>query len=46
MGEDGNVHQMIYPAGETHKIPMAVDRGPDLIVVELDPAILVGPKRR
>jgi Uma2 family endonuclease len=46
MGEDGNVHQMIYPAGETHKIPLAVDRGPDLIVVELDPAILVGPKRR
>jgi Uma2 family endonuclease len=46
MGEDGNVHQMIYPAGETHKIPLAVDRGPDLIVVELDPAVLVGPKRR
>jgi Uma2 family endonuclease len=46
LGEDGNVYQTIYAAGEQHKIPLSVGPGPDLIVVELDPAELVGPRRR
>jgi Uma2 family endonuclease len=46
LGEDGDWNQTIYEAGRTHLMPMAIGRGPELMAVELDPATLVGPRRR
>lgn len=42
LGEDGEWHTTLYPAGRTALAPLAVRRGPELLGVEFDPATLVG----
>lgn len=42
LGEDGDWHTTLHPAGHAQLIPLAVGRGPELLPVELDPATLVG----
>jgi Uma2 family endonuclease len=41
LGEDGNVHTTLYPAGERAALPLMVDRT-RLLTVTLDPASLIG----
>ena len=45
LGDDGEWRTTLYAAGETHRVPLLVDRTPTVIPVELDPAILVGRRR-
>jgi Uma2 family endonuclease len=45
LGEDGDWHTTIYPAGEEALIPLAIGRGPELLPVKLDPAMLVGRRK-
>jgi Uma2 family endonuclease len=42
LGEDGDWHTTLHPAGKATLLPLAIGRGPDLLPVELDPATLVG----
>ena len=42
LGEDGEWHTPLYPAGQTALLPLAIGRGTELLAVELDPAVLVG----
>jgi Uma2 family endonuclease len=42
LGEDGNWHTTLHPAGKAELLPLAIGHGPDLLPVELDPAALVG----
>src|SRR5262245_36276365 len=45
LGEDGDYHETLYPAKTTSMVPLAVGPGPELMAVELDPEMLVGPRR-
>ncbi len=42
LGEDGDWHTTIHPAGQEVLIPLAIGRGSELLPVTLDPAVLVG----
>jgi Uma2 family endonuclease len=46
LGEDGDHHETLYAAGTTAELPIVVGSGLELVSVELDPAVLVGPRRR
>ncbi|SDY76604.1 Endonuclease, Uma2 family (restriction endonuclease fold) [Micromonospora pattaloongensis] len=45
LGDDGEWHTTVHAAGETRRLPIVVDRSPAVVPVELDPAVLVGPRR-
>jgi len=45
LGEDGDWHTTLHPAGTTSLLPLAIGRGPQLLPVELDPATLVGRRQ-
>jgi Uma2 family endonuclease len=45
LGEDGDWHTTTFPAGQESLIPLAIGRGPELLPVRLDPAVLVGRRK-
>lgn len=45
LGEDGEWHTDLHPAGTTATLPLVVGHGPKLLPVELDPATLIGRRR-
>jgi Uma2 family endonuclease len=47
LGDDGEWHETLHPAGTIAALPIVVGaRGPEIVSVKLDPAWLVGPRRR
>lgn len=42
---DGEVTELLFAAGSTQRIPLAIGAGPELTTVQLDPAWLVGARR-
>jgi Uma2 family endonuclease len=42
LGDDGEWHATLHPAGETHRLPLVVDRTAGIVPVEIDPAMVVG----
>jgi Uma2 family endonuclease len=47
LGDDGQWHETLHPAGTVADLPIVVGaRGPEIVSVKLDPAWLVGPRRR
>lgn len=45
LGEDGEWHTDLHPAGAAAKLPLVTGHGPQIIPVELDPATPVGQRR-
>lgn len=45
LGDDGEWHTTLHAAGETHRLPIVVERTPTIVPIELDPAVLVGRRR-
>ncbi|MDQ7903358.1 Uma2 family endonuclease [Phytohabitans sp. ZYX-F-186] len=45
LGDDGEWHTTLHPAGETHRLPVVVDRTPTIVPIEIDPAVLLGRRR-
>jgi Uma2 family endonuclease len=42
LGDDGEWHTTVHPAGTAELLPLAIGRGSNLLAVEHDPAVLVG----
>ncbi len=45
LGDDGEWESNIYEAGRSHKLPLVIDINRTMIHVEMDPAVLMGPRR-
>lgn len=45
LGGDGEWQTTMYTAGDVHRMPVVIDRTPTIAPIELDPAVLVGPRR-